>query len=102
MSKVTTGATMSLDGNIAEDHSFEYLFKWCSAGDTQVPTGNVNMTFKVTAASAEHLRRLNERIGALRAGTQRSSFCPSRSSRCAAGGVVSATRLPHLPASSSS
>jgi dihydrofolate reductase len=67
MSKVTTGATMSLDGFIADaDHGgFDYLFKWYGAGDTEVPTGNPNMTFKVSPASAEHLRRLNERLGAL-------------------------------------
>jgi dihydrofolate reductase len=67
MSKVTTGATMSLDGYIADaDHGgFEYLFKWYGAGDVEVPTGNPNMTFKVSAASADHLRRLNEGLGAL-------------------------------------
>ena len=56
MSKVTTGATMSLDGFIAdaEHGGFDYLFKWYGAGDVEVPTGHPDMTFKVSAASAEH------------------------------------------------
>jgi dihydrofolate reductase len=67
MSKVTTGATMSLDGFIAdaEHGGFEYLFKWYNAGDVEVPTGDPNIPIKVSAASADLLRRLNERLGAL-------------------------------------
>jgi dihydrofolate reductase len=67
MSKVTTGATVSLDGFIADaDHGgFDHLFKWYGAGDVDVPTGHPDMTFKVSAASAEHLRQLKERLGAL-------------------------------------
>lgn len=67
MSKVTTGATMSLDGFIADARhgGFEYLFKWYGAGDVEVPTGHPDMTLKVSAASAEHLRQLGERLGAL-------------------------------------
>ena len=73
MGKVTTGATMSLDGFIADaSHgSFDYLFKWYGAGDVEVPAGHPDTTFKVSAASAEHLRRLNERLGALVAGRRR-------------------------------
>lgn len=39
MGKVTTGATMSLDGFIADaSHaSFDYLFKWYGAGDVEGP-----------------------------------------------------------------
>jgi dihydrofolate reductase len=67
MSKVTTGATTSLDGFIADANhgGFEYLFKWYAAGDVEVPSGNPNLTMKVSAASAEHLRRLTERLGVL-------------------------------------
>jgi dihydrofolate reductase len=67
MSKVTTGATMSLDGFIADaDHGgFEYLFKWYGAGDTEFGMPSGPMTVKVSAASAEHLRQLSERVGAL-------------------------------------
>jgi dihydrofolate reductase len=67
MSKVTTGATMSLDGFIADANhgGFEHLFAWYGAGDTEFPTGHPDMTFKVSAASAEHLRQLVERLGVL-------------------------------------
>jgi dihydrofolate reductase len=67
MSKVTTGATMSLDGFIADANhgGFDHLFAWYGAGDTDFPTGNPDMTFKVSAASAEHLRQLVERLGVL-------------------------------------
>jgi dihydrofolate reductase len=67
MSKVTTGATMSLDGFIADANhgGFDYLFKWYGAGDTAYTLGNSAMTVQVSAASAEHLRRLVERTGAL-------------------------------------
>ena len=67
MSKVTAGATMSLDGFIADANhgGFDYLFKWYGAGDVEVAMGNPDMTVKVSAASAEHLRRLKERLGAL-------------------------------------
>jgi len=68
MSKVTSGATMSLDGFIAgPNHTdgFDHLFAWYGAGDVEYPTGDPNMTFKVSAASAEHLRQLQERLGVL-------------------------------------
>jgi dihydrofolate reductase len=67
LGKVTAGATMSLDGFIADvNHGgFEYLFKWYGAGDVEVPTGDPDLMVKVSAASAEHLRRLHERLGAL-------------------------------------
>ncbi|BCB86242.1 dihydrofolate reductase family protein [Phytohabitans suffuscus] len=68
MSKVTTGATMSLDGFIAgPNHTdgFDHLFAWYGAGDVEMPSGLPDMTFKVSAASAEHLRRLQERVGVL-------------------------------------
>ncbi|MCG5435722.1 dihydrofolate reductase family protein [Micromonospora foliorum] len=67
MTKVTTGATMSLDGYIADaSHGgFEYLFQWYANGDVETPTANPEMTFRTSAASARHLRDLNERTGAL-------------------------------------
>jgi dihydrofolate reductase len=67
MSKVTTGATMSLDGFIAGPNhdGFDYLFKWYNRGDVEIPTGDPQMTFRTSAASAEHLRKLLERHGAL-------------------------------------
>ncbi|MEU5780905.1 dihydrofolate reductase family protein [Micromonospora lupini] len=67
MTKVTTGATMSLDGYIADaSHGgFEHLFQWYGSGDVETPTANPEMTFRTSAASARHLRDLNERTGAL-------------------------------------
>ncbi|MBM0276848.1 dihydrofolate reductase family protein [Micromonospora tarensis] len=67
MTKVTTGATMSLDGYIADaSHGgFEYLFQWYSHGDVETPTAHPEMTFRTSAASARHLRDLIERTGAL-------------------------------------
>ncbi|MGI5520455.1 dihydrofolate reductase family protein [Micromonospora sp. CA-259024] len=67
MTKVTTGATMSLDGYIADaSHGgFEYLFRWYTNGDVETPTADPGMTLRTSAASARHLRDLNERTGAL-------------------------------------
>jgi dihydrofolate reductase len=67
MTKVMTGATMSLDGYIADaSHGgFEYLFQWYTNGDVETPTANPDMTLRTSAASAEHLRDLNEKTGAL-------------------------------------
>ncbi|MEU8082260.1 dihydrofolate reductase family protein [Micromonospora sp. NPDC049101] len=67
MTKVTTGATMSLDGYIADaSHGgFEYLFQWYNNGDVETPTANPKMTFRTSATSARHLRELTERTGAL-------------------------------------
>ncbi|MCY1145521.1 dihydrofolate reductase family protein [Actinoplanes sp. Pm04-4] len=60
MGRVCTGATMSLDGFIAGpgDTGFDLLFQWYGEG---VP-GKQKTTSDV---SADHLRRLQERTGAL-------------------------------------
>ncbi|MEV4720008.1 dihydrofolate reductase family protein [Micromonospora noduli] len=67
MTKVTTGATMSLDGYIADaSHGgFEYLFQWYENGDVETPTADPELTFRTSATSARHLRALTERTGAL-------------------------------------
>jgi dihydrofolate reductase len=67
MSKVTTGATMSIDGYIAgpAESGFDLLFQWYGNGDVEIPTGHPDMTFRTSAASAEHLRKLNASLGAL-------------------------------------
>lgn len=67
MSKVMTGATMSLDGFIADANhgGFEHLFAWYGAGDVELPSGLPDMSFKVSQASADHLRQLTERLGVL-------------------------------------
>jgi dihydrofolate reductase len=67
MSKVTTGATMSIDGYIAgpNDTGFDLLFRWYGNGDVVIPTANPEMSFSTTAEDAEHLRSLIARTGCL-------------------------------------
>jgi dihydrofolate reductase len=70
MGKVSTGATMSLDGFIAgpNDTGFDLLFKWYGAGDVEVPmpdsTAGVPPSH-VSAATAELLRKELGSWGAL-------------------------------------
>jgi dihydrofolate reductase len=67
MSKVFTGASMSLDGYISgpEESGFEHLFAWYANGDVEVPTAKPDMTPRMTAVSAAHFRGLVEMTGAL-------------------------------------
>jgi dihydrofolate reductase len=67
MSKVYTGASMSIDGFIAgpQDSGFELLFQWYGNGDVAVETADPEMTFHLTETSAAHFRALIERTGAL-------------------------------------
>lgn len=75
MTKVMTWATMSLDGYIADaSHGgFEYLFQWYDNGDVETPTADPDMTWRTSAASAQHLRDLNEKTGALVVGRRLST-----------------------------
>jgi dihydrofolate reductase len=70
MGKVTTGATMSIDGYIAgpDESGFDLLFQWYGNGDVEIPTGNPDMPFRTSAASARHLKQLLGRTGALLVG----------------------------------
>ncbi|MFC4586242.1 dihydrofolate reductase family protein [Sphaerisporangium corydalis] len=67
MTEVHTGASMSLDGFIAGpgETGFEHLFKWYGSGDVEVPTAHPEQTFRMSADSAEHIRALIDRTGAL-------------------------------------
>ena len=67
MTKVYTGASMSLDGYIAgpAETGFKHLFKWYSNGDVEVPTAQPDMTLRMSAVSAEHFRNLINMIGVL-------------------------------------
>jgi dihydrofolate reductase len=68
MGKLLTHMTMSLDGYIAQpDDSNAELFDWYGAGDVAVQT-SAGATFNVDAASAEVLRELTERCGAIISG----------------------------------
>jgi dihydrofolate reductase len=67
MSKVYTGASMSLDGYIAgpNESGFEHLFQWYGNGDVEVPTAKPEMTPRMTDVSAAHFRGLIGMTGAL-------------------------------------
>jgi dihydrofolate reductase len=67
MSKVFTGASMSIDGYISgpDESGFDHLFKWYGNGDVEVPTADPNMTMRCTPVSAEHFRGVIERTGAI-------------------------------------
>lgn len=67
MGKVTTGATMSIDGYIAGpgESGFDLLFQWYGNGDVETPTGNPDMPFRTSPATARHLKELLESTGAL-------------------------------------
>jgi dihydrofolate reductase len=58
---------MSLDGYIAGNDmsSFDQLFQWYGNGDVEMPTTHDDMTFRVTQASADHLRAYLDATGAL-------------------------------------
>jgi dihydrofolate reductase len=67
MTKVYTGATMSLDGYIAgpDQSGFDKLFKWYGNGDIEVPTANPELTMRLTQVSADHFRSVTDMTGAL-------------------------------------
>jgi dihydrofolate reductase len=67
MTKVYTGASMSLDGYISgpAETGFEHLFKWYGNGDVEVPTAQPDMTLRMSPASADHFRAIIDNTGAL-------------------------------------
>jgi len=69
MGKVLTHMTMSLDGYIAgpDDQPGE-LFDWYQAGEVSVTSGSEDVAFDVDEASADVLRELTEKVGALVSG----------------------------------
>ena len=70
MTKVTTGASVSLDGYISGpgESGFEHLFKWYGNGDVEVPTANPDIPIRTTAPSAEHFQAVIDQTGALLVG----------------------------------
>jgi dihydrofolate reductase len=69
MGKVLTHMTMSLDGYIAEpDDQVGELFEWYEAGEVSVASASENVKFAVDDASAEVLRELTEKVGAIVSG----------------------------------
>ncbi|MFB9234915.1 dihydrofolate reductase family protein [Plantactinospora siamensis] len=67
MSKVMTGATMSLDGYIAGpgESGFDLLFRWYNNGDVETRNINPDLTWHTTRASADVLREMMSNVGAL-------------------------------------
>jgi len=71
MSKVVAIMSMSLDGYVADrNDGVAEVFDWyMNSGDVEFQTGGSDpMTFKVSAASAGHLRGLWSRLGAVLTG----------------------------------
>ncbi len=66
MTRVVAEMSMSLDGFIADPNDgVEHLFGWYGNGDVVVPSTDPRWTFKVSGASADHLRHALSRAGAL-------------------------------------
>ncbi|GAB4586461.1 dihydrofolate reductase family protein [Nocardia sp. IFM 10818] len=65
MSKVVASATMSLDGYIAgpEETGFEHLFAWYSTGETDYPSANPDVPFRMTEGDAAYLRAVVDSAG---------------------------------------
>ncbi|MGW4774243.1 dihydrofolate reductase family protein [Nocardia sp. NPDC004278] len=65
MSKVITGASMSVDGYIAgpEESGFEHLFAWYSAGDHEFPSTHPEIPFRLTEVDYQHLREHVDSLG---------------------------------------
>ncbi|OJF12024.1 dihydrofolate reductase family protein [Couchioplanes caeruleus] len=70
MARVVADMSMSLDGFVADPQDgVGKLFGWYGNGDVEIPTADPQYTFKVSPASAEHLRpALTGGVGALLAG----------------------------------
>jgi dihydrofolate reductase len=67
MSKILSGASMSLDGYVAgpNESGFDQLFKWYGNGDVEIPTTKPEMTFRLSEVSAAHWRAISEQTGVL-------------------------------------
>jgi dihydrofolate reductase len=67
MTKIYTGASMSLDGYISgpEESGFDLLFDWYRNGDVVVETAREDLTMTLTPPSAEYFRHVMDTAGAL-------------------------------------
>src|SRR5436190_12031127 len=71
MSKVVAIMSMSLDGYVADQNDgVAEVFDWyTSSGDVEIRTGGSDaMTFRVSQASADHIRGLTAEVGAMLTG----------------------------------
>jgi dihydrofolate reductase len=65
MTKIYTGASMSLDGYISGPDNFELLFDWYRNGDVVVETAHEDLTMTLSPPSAEYFRYVMDSAGAL-------------------------------------
>jgi dihydrofolate reductase len=67
MTKIVSGASMSIDGYIAGpgESGFDRLFQWYGNGEIEIHTARPDLSFRLTPASAEHWRELLASTGAL-------------------------------------
>jgi dihydrofolate reductase len=66
MSKVTAGFSMSLDGFVADpDDSVEHVFKWYSAGGTDVEVMVGDQAVNMSRAGAEYIEEAGRGVGVL-------------------------------------
>jgi dihydrofolate reductase len=71
MTKVIAIMSMSLDGYVADaKDGVDEVFDWYFSGDVEIPMPSTrsDMTFRVSAPSAEHLRGLMAEVGAMLTG----------------------------------
>ena len=71
MTKVVALMSMSLDGYVADaNDGVDEVFDWYFSGDIEVPieSPTMEMTFRVSPPSAEHLRSLMPEVGAMLTG----------------------------------
>jgi dihydrofolate reductase len=76
MTKVYTGASMSLDGYISGpgESGFEHLFQWYGNGDIEVTTTHPELNPRLTPVSAAHFRAIMDGTGALVVGRKLFDF----------------------------
>jgi len=70
MTKLVAIMSMSLDGYVADaQDGVGEVFDWYTSGDVEIRTGGSEpMTFRVSEQSAEHVRTLTSRLGAVLTG----------------------------------
>ncbi len=67
MTKILSGASMSLDGYVAgpDESGFDRLFAWYGNGEVEIATAMPDLTMHLTQVSADHWRDLVATTGAL-------------------------------------
>jgi dihydrofolate reductase len=67
MTKIYSGASMSLDGYISgpAETGFDELFRWYNNGDVVMPTTHETLTFRLSEVSARHVRDIIDETGVL-------------------------------------